>query len=188
MGVPVVIFCIMLTTIPEIKKEFFAYRNGIVSDMLRKNGDPHEFIMGCQLVDVVSIASRIEHTVDMANEMWNSTKHRECRMIAPMLYPAELMNEDTAVEWALSVECNEIADVLCHRLFKYLPFSPELAEKLVDNESHLVKYTGWRLFLNLMIMGKELDVARLKALIEKEKVAQPQRDITQLLDSIEEEI
>lgn len=178
----------MLTTIPEIKKEFFAYRNGIVADMLRKNGDPHAFVMGCQLVDVISIAQRIEHTVDMASAMWSDKKHRECRMIAPMLYPAHLMNEETALQWALDIECNEIADVVCHRLLRKLPFAPTLAMRLVANADVQVRYTGWRLVLNLMIMGSQLDMVSLCELLDKEKAAQPRRDIARLLDSIDEEL
>lgn len=178
----------MLSTIPEIKKEFFAYRNGIVSDMLRKNGDPHTFIMGCQLVDVMSIAQRIEHTADIATLMWNDKKHRECRMIAPMLYPAELMTEEVAAAWATDVECNEIADVLCHRLLRYLPYAFALSLKLTASDECQVKYTGLRLALNLVLMGKDVDKQALKAAVEKEKAAQPQRDIAQLLDSIDEEL
>ena len=42
----------------EIRKEFFAFRNGIIADKLRKAGDPHGMIMGCLLVDVQGIAAR----------------------------------------------------------------------------------------------------------------------------------
>lgn len=178
----------MLSTIPEIKKEFFAYRNGIISDMLRKNGDPHDYIMGCQLVDVMSIASRIEHTADMAALMWSDKKHRECRMIAPMLYPAELMTEDVATAWAIDVECNEIADVLCHRLLRNLPYAASLSFNLMASKLSQVKYTGLRLALNLVLMGNDIDKEKLKVIVENEKVAQPRRDVAQLLDSIEEEL
>ena len=42
------------------RKQFFAYRNGIIADSLRKNGDPHSMIMGCQMTDVAQIAAGIE--------------------------------------------------------------------------------------------------------------------------------
>lgn len=178
----------MLNTVPEIKKEFFAFRNGIISDALRKNGDPHKFIMGCQLVDVISIASRTEHSVSIACEMWSDINHRECRMIAPMLYPADEMNLETASKWVMEVECNEIADVLCHRLLRYLPFAEQLAFMLLESGNNQVKYTGWRLILNILCLGKDIDKSALKTWIDKTKAAQPQRDIAQLLSSIEEEL
>ena len=178
----------MLTSIQEIKKEFFAYRNGIIADMLRKNGDPHDYIMGCQLVDVAHIANRIEHTAQMACQLWNDTKHRECRMIAPMLYPADEMTYETARQWATMTECNEIADVLCHRLLRNLPYAGKLALELLQDDNNQTKYTGWRLMLNLFIIGKVEDKEAIHQLLAKEKAVQPQRDIAQLLDSIEEEM
>ena len=178
----------MLNTIPLIKKEFFAYRNGIVADTLRRMGDPHQFIMGCQLVDVMNIASRIEQSADIACELWSDRKHRECRMIAPMLYPTHLMNCETALEWALDVECNEIADVLCHRLLRNLTFAEQLAHQLAINDTQQVRYTAFRLFLNLLILGKIEDMAALKQAVEKERAAQPAHDIAQLLDSISEDL
>lgn len=178
----------MFNTIPEIKKEFFAYRNGIVADTLRKNGDPHQFIMGCQLVDIMSISNRVEHTVENAVALWSDLNHRECRMIAPMLYPIGEMQYDTALEWAKSVECNEIADVLCHRLLRKLPFAWELSLELVSNEESIIKYTGYRLILNLLLLNKVIEKNKVASMVENEKVAQPQRDIAQLLDSIIEEL
>ena len=50
--------------IREIRKEFFAFRNGIIADKLRKAGDPHTMIMGCLLVDISSIAARIKDKID----------------------------------------------------------------------------------------------------------------------------
>ena len=44
-------------TLRGIRKEFFAFRNGIVADKLRKAGDPHSMIMGCLLVDISGIAA-----------------------------------------------------------------------------------------------------------------------------------
>ena len=92
--------------IREIRKEFFAFRNGIVADKLRKAGDPHSMIMGCLLVDITAIASRLGEGLDentraaVAQELWNDTNSRECRLAAPMLYPAPLMTAEEALRWA----------------------------------------------------------------------------------------
>ena len=75
-------------TAREIRKEFFAYRNGIVADKLRKAGDPHPVIMGCLLVDVMSITGRVReeinddaHLQSLAQELWNDTNSRECHAL-----------------------------------------------------------------------------------------------------------
>ena len=85
-------------TAREIRKEFFAYRNGIIADKLRHAGDPHSMIMGCLLVDVTAIAQRTREALGdearlqaLAQELWADTNSRECRLAAPMLYPAPLI-------------------------------------------------------------------------------------------------
>ncbi|MBQ0119757.1 MAG: DNA alkylation repair protein [Bacteroidales bacterium] len=178
----------MLNDINSIKKEFFAFRNGIIADGLRNNGDPHQYIMGCQLVDVIAIASRVEHSAALAQELWNDSKHRECRMVASMLYPCEIIDYNTAHDWATSVESKEIADVLCHRLLRRLTFAEALGFDLVASSEYLVKYTGWRLILNLVLNGNIKNLPSVKDAVLKERVAQPQQDIMQLLDSISEEL
>ena len=92
-------------TAREIRKEFFAYRNGIIADKLRHAGDPHSMIMGCLLVDVTAIAQRTREALRddarlqaLAQELWADTNSRECRLAAPMLYPASLMPLETAMQ------------------------------------------------------------------------------------------
>ena len=67
-----------------IRKEFFAFRNGIIADKLRKAGDPHPIIMGCLLVDVQGIAARTREAIGdakqlaaVASELWSDTNSRE---------------------------------------------------------------------------------------------------------------
>ena len=154
--------------IQSIRKEFFAYRNGIVAEQLRAAGDPHEVIMGCQLADVIAIAARYEKSAMLAQELWNDAKHRECRMAAPMLYPCEQMTMDTALQWAQSVESVEIADVLCHRLLRHLDYAPQLWEQLQHSNAPLVQYTAWRLLLNLVLMNRIEKTPRLLTLVEQQ--------------------
>lgn len=156
------------------KKQFFAFRNGIIADSLRKNGDPHSMIMGCQMTDVAQIASAIQPGKEIAEAFWTDTKHRECRMIAPMLYPAADMDRTTALAWARSAECEEIADVLCHRLLRKLPFAQEIATALQGAQEPIAIYTGFRLLLNLVLMQKVELTASLKATLENAKTSAPQ--------------
>lgn len=180
----------MQDIIPAIKKEFFAYRNGIIADALRSSGDPHSFIMGCQLVDVVAITSRYEQSPELAQALWNDRKHRECRMAATMLYPIDMIDEETALKWAQDVECNEIADVLCHRLLRRLPYASSLAMTLLNNaeDNSRMAYTGLRLLLNLLIMGKVDNHDEIARVVARIRSTDPSKDIVRLLDSIEEEL
>ncbi len=181
-------------TVREIRKEFFAFRNGIVADKLRKAGDPHSMIMGCLLVDVVGIAQRARETVGdkgqlaaLATELWSDTNSRECRLAAPMLYPAELMSLDLANAWCQAVETVEVADNLCHKLLRNIPDADSLFRQLIAKETPLVKYTGYRLLLNLLLQGRVQPSASLKAIVETEaEHTEPQ--LKSLLKDILEEL
>lgn len=171
----------------EIRKEFFAYRNGIIAEQLRRAGDSHEMIMGCQLADVIAIASRHEKSAELAQALWNDVNHRECRMAATMLYPIDEFHIDTAIAWCNSVESEEVADVLCHRLLRHLDYAPQLWEQLRTSDTPLVRYTAWRLLLNLLILNKVEKTPELRHMAEQ-NLSNANPPLLQVLNSIIEEL
>lgn len=197
--------------VQAMKQAFFACRNGVVADALRAAGDPHCYIMGCQLTDVASIVSQFsqfsQHSQDsrisqgsqdsqdsqdsffahLSRALWTDRDHRECRMAATMLYPPNEFSQETALEWARGVETSEIADVLCHRLLRKLPFALELADQLLADETPLVRYTAFRLLLNLLLMGKATPTVALRQRVEKE-LARGEALLRPLLASLQEEL
>ena len=224
--------------VQAMKQAFFACRNGVVADALRAAGDPHRYIMGCQLTDVASIVSQFSHFsqhsqfshfshfsqhsqdsrisqdsqdsqdsqlsqlsrdsqqsqpsqdsffAHLSRALWTDRDHRECRMAATMLYPPNEFSQETALEWARGVETSEIADVLCHRLLRKLPFALELADQLLADETPLVRYTAFRLLLNLLLMGKATPTVALRQRVEKE-LARGEALLRPLLASLQEEL
>jgi len=177
-----------------IRKEFFAFRNGIIADKLRKAGDPHGIIMGCLLVDISGIAARFRESIGnaeqleaIAGELWSDTNSRECRLAAPMLYPAELMTLDLAQQWCKTTETIEVADNLCHKLLRHIPEADSLFRQLISQDRPLVKYTGYRLLLNLLLLGKIQPTASLRTIVEAE-AATATSPLHQLLGDILEEL
>ncbi len=140
-------------TVQEIKKAFFARRNGVVADRLRSAGDPHHFIMGCNLVEIMQVAQMVGKDTATAQALWNDVDHRECRLAAPMIYPPGEFTPEKALEWTESLESYEVADNLCHKLLRHCTFAPELVERLLDNPSPMTEYTAYRLRLNLIVSG-----------------------------------
>ncbi len=153
----------------SIRKELYAYRNGIVADALRKGGDPHQLIMGCQLTDIISIARAYGSDRALANALWADTKHRECRLAAPMICPADGFTMADAEQWSRSVMNAEEADVLCHRLLRNLPYAMQLFHTLAASSEPMVRYVAFRLLLNLVVTGKVDVDAQLKAMVEAER-------------------
>ncbi len=177
----------------EMRKEFFAFRNGIVADKLRKAGDPHPVMMGCLLVDIQAIAQRHRQAISdkgqlatLAQELWEDTKSRECRLAAPMLYPPEMMTLEEARQWCSTVETVEVADNMCHKLLRHIPEADALFRQLIAHDSPLVKYTGYRLMLNLIMTGRVQPTEQLQTIVHNE-AKQAQSPLASLLKDIEEE-
>ena len=103
-----------------------------------------------------------------------------------MLYPAPLMTLDEALDWCKSVETTEVADNLCHKLLRNLPEADTLFRQLIAQEQTMVKYTGYRLLLNLLLTGKTQATPTLKSIVEAE-AAQAQPPLTALLRDVLEE-
>ena len=150
----------------NIRQELFAYRNGIIAEQLRRANDPHSIIMGCLLPDIVQIANQFAPSVEVAQELWSDKKHRECRLIATMLFPVESFDEITALAWANDVESTEVADILCLKLLRLTPFAHTLWLSLLKSGSELVRYTGLRLLMNLMNMGSIHPTPQLKSQLQ----------------------
>ena len=135
--------------IKEIKHSFLAFRNGIVSDTLRKAGMPYGIIFGLQLPQLAEIARRYDKSVGLADTLWNDTNVRESRLLACYLYPAEEIDYEKAHSLATSVLNVEEADILSFRLLRYLPFATRLADDLLGNDNNLYNYCGKALHRNL---------------------------------------
>lgn len=132
-----------------VKRRFFAMRNGIIADTYRNAGSPFRIIFGLNLPQIVEIARDTEPSVELAEALWANTTTRESMLMAPMIMPRESFDEASAMRWLRAVPCAEVADVLCHRLLRHMPYAAGLAKKLVaEGASEIMVYTGVRLAFN----------------------------------------
>lgn len=154
--------------LPEIKQLFYSYRNGIIADCLRKAGDPHHVIFGLNLPQLVQIAQVVGLDANLADQLWRNDSSRECRLLAPMVYPRDEFGQSKALEWASSVRCVEEADILCHRLLRHLDYAQSLCFQLCDIGTDLSRYTALRLALNLNILSKLDDTERTRTMAKAE--------------------
>lgn len=138
----------------RLRREFYAHRNGILADTLRSAGDPHQFVMGCPLAELATIAATETPDAALATALWADSKHRECRLTAPMLMPIDALTLDEAMRWATEVITHEEADVLCHRLLRRTPFADSLVSRLMTDPQPMSRYVARRLMLNLTVTGR----------------------------------
>ncbi len=131
----------------SIRKEFYALRNGMIADTLRKGGLEQKYIFGLQLPQIKGIAEKFrlqenEEAATIARNLWGDRECREARLLACHLMPAALMADEEAMEWAEDVATREEADILAFRLLRYHPSAAKIANALEAEEDPLKKYTA----------------------------------------------
>ena len=133
-------------TFQEVKKQFFALRNGALGDLLRKQcADPHHVIFGLNLPQLKQVAAMAGKDAELAAQLWANPECRESRLLAPMVCPDEAADE----QWCRQVRCPEEADVLCHALMRHRPDAVRIAAELADLPDELMHYCALRLMLNV---------------------------------------
>lgn len=137
-----------------IKRRFFAMRNGIIADTLRKAGLDYRMIFGLNLPQVVEIADEQPHEAALAEEMWADRRTRESMLLAPMLYPRGEMSGDTARRWLAEAPTVEVADVLCLKLLRYVDGAFGLAVDAMTSDRDMTRYTALRLMFNLLTLAQ----------------------------------
>lgn len=143
----------------EIKRQFFAMRNGVVADALRKAGSPFRFIFGVNLPQLRDIAAQVGQSEDLAESLWANTTTRESMLIAPMIQPSESFTIEDARRWIASIPTAEVADVLCLKLLRSEPYALELIDSLLNEGGDEMRcYTALRLMFNLV--GQHPEKAR----------------------------
>ncbi len=144
-------------TIQEVKQKFFAYRNGIIADALRKASDKHSIIFGLNLPQLAEIATMIGKDAMLARALWEDSKVRESQLLAPYVMPTQDFTHKEAMEWIDSTPNHEVADLLCMKLLRNLPYTVELLthlEQSYDTSSAERRYVAMRLRKNLEAIGK----------------------------------
>ena len=128
-----------------IKHRFYAMRNGIVADTLRRAGAEYRVIFGVNLPQLKEIASDIGYDAVLARELWANVSTRESVLLAPMIMPAEEFTIDEARRWVASAPSVEAVDVLCLRLLGRMPFAAQIADECLVSDSRLMQYAAMRL-------------------------------------------
>lgn len=126
------------------KRSFFAYRNGILVDVLRKAGSPYKMIFGLNIPQIVEIATATGRDHELALALFADRTTRESQLLAPMIADRDAVDRDCALRLLKEAPDSEAVDILCHRLLRHLPFASEI----VPDDS-LPPYSALRLAANL---------------------------------------
>ncbi len=131
-------------------------RNGVIADRMRSLGAPYRVIFGLTLPQVADIAAGVEPSAELARELWANTTTRESLMIAPMLFPREMMTADEARRWIETAPSPEAVDILCHRLLRHLPDAMQIALDAAGSPREMTRYAALRLLINLFPSSRQV--------------------------------
>ncbi len=134
----------------QIKRRFFTLRNGAMGEMMRKQGLNYRIIFGLNLPQLCDIARELKKDVALAHALWINKTTRESLLLAPMVYPHEQFTIETARQWIAEIPTTEVADIVCHRLLRHMPFAYTLAEEFIKSDNDMSRYTALRIMFNLL--------------------------------------
>lgn len=132
-------------TFQTVKRRFFAMRNGVIADTLRKSGSPYKIIFGLNMPQLKEIAAEFVNFEGLAEKLWDNSTTRESMLLAPMLMNPTLLSTDEAlllIEESPDIEC---LDMLTHNLLQKMPEKEDLAKELITNDDWEKRYVAMRL-------------------------------------------
>lgn len=142
-------------TMQTIKRRFFAMRNGVIADTLRKAGLDYRMIFGLNLPQIAEIAAGFTPSATLARELWDDRRTRESMLLAPMLFPIGEMDRAEATRWLAEAPTTETADVLCLKLLRQHPEAADIAMDVIVSEEPQKRYAALRLMLNLLTVSPD---------------------------------
>ncbi len=125
--------------ITGIKRQFMAYRNGIIADSMRKAGYPYSVIFGLNVPQIAHIARTLTDGESLAPELWRDKGVRESRIMACYLFPHDITKEE-AQKLINDLQTPEEGDMLAFRLLKHLPYAPELVDENKDSANAMCRH------------------------------------------------
>lgn len=134
----------------SVKRRFFALRNGVIADTLRKGGSPFRIIFGLNLPQLRELAAWAGKDASLARELRANRTTRESQLLAPMLMPVEMLSAAEARSWLLDCQSREVTDVLCHSLLRHHPEAVAIADSIPDNAEDSMIYAALRLIMNIL--------------------------------------
>lgn len=130
-----------------LKRRFFAMRNGLLADQMRRAGSNFRIIFGLNIIQLNEIAADYGHDAEFAAMLWENSTTRESMLLAPMLWRAEDFTYNDALRLCREVTNPEVADMVCHKLLKQRADATEIIDNLIASDEPLLRYTALRLTL-----------------------------------------
>ena len=129
-------------TVARLKREFHSMMNGVASGSMREKGLDYGVNFGVEGVRLVELSKTLPRDSALARALWQQ-RVRECRLLAPMIYPAEDFSQDICDAWIDTLQTNEEAQYLAMYLLQHLSYAGGKVLEWMASENVLRQLCGF---------------------------------------------
>ena len=148
--------------VKDIKKSFRQLMDGSVAQSMREKGVEYKLNWGATIPRLREMAEDIrkeqyqtpEKLYSLAIALWKENV-RECKILATMLMPYDLLLPEVADIWAEQIPSQEIAEQLAFNLWQHLPYAAEKAYQWIASEKEYNQLSGFHILSRLFMNGQE---------------------------------
>lgn len=146
--------------IKDIKRSFRLMMDGQVAQSMREKGVDYHLNWGATLLRLREKADDLRHEVpesslyELAIALWKENV-RECKILATMLMPADVILPEVVDIWMEQTETVEIAEQAAMNLYQYLPYAPMKAYEWIASDKDLYQICGFHVLSRLFMNGQE---------------------------------
>jgi hypothetical protein len=152
-----------------IKRSFRLMMNGVTSMSMREKGANYKLNWGATLAMLKNKANEIGNNYELAIALWKENV-RECKILAIMIMPHNMMTSKLADEWMEQSLTQEIVELSSFYLYQYIDDAKLKAVEWISSENELYQVAGYnilsRLFMNNTILNED-EVIRFITMLAK---------------------
>lgn len=126
----------------QIKQKLRLSMNGVASKGMRDSGISYKLNFGVELPRIKEIAASFEKDEELSLRLWKENI-RECKMLAVLLYPAELFKTDMANLWLDEILFVDLAEICSMYLFSKMEGASVMAFSWIADSREMHQYCGF---------------------------------------------
>ena len=163
--------------IKEIKQSFRQMMDGSVAQSMRDKGVDYHLNWGVTLPRLREKADEIGKNYDLAIALWKENV-RECKILATMVMPADVILPEVVDIWMEQTETVEIAEQASMNLYQYLPYAPMKAFEWIASDKELYQLCGFHVLSRLFMNGQEPNERGINEFLDQVRVALQSPNVT----------
>ena len=163
--------------IKEIKQSFRQMMDGAVAQSMRDKGVDYHLNWVVTLPRLREKADEIGKNYDLAIALWKENV-RECKILATMVMPADVILPEVVDIWMEQTETVEIAEQASMNLYQYLPYAPMKAFEWIASDKELYQLCGFHVLSRLFMNGQEPNERGINEFLDQAHVALQSSNVT----------